>query len=340
MLSESEDEDDEQDEEEEEKFECVICSQSAPLSEDSPVGLVCLVQRSTMLADHSFKARETSGALSGHWSGDGRAGVHVHVNLDSGANLHFQSCGHYIHVSCFNSYTETLNQSHSMREQQRIDAKSGLFFCPLCRQVGNALVPVFPKSSRREGCEGKRDASALLHTVVVQAETDAYLGVQSKRTSGRSPPIPLGAMGQVERGRHAGFGPLLSGAIHDFFARLVAISRISLDKDNAEMDQEGLEALIRGIGMTLGCMELCNRDPSAESLGQRSILMSSQERVLSHLRHLHQLTVCARRELEGRGANLDCGLGTEVAFVEVGQLLLTLHGSRAKIRKPCCRHVA
>ena len=35
------------------QVECVICSQSVTPSEVNPVGLVCLVQRSTLLADHN-----------------------------------------------------------------------------------------------------------------------------------------------------------------------------------------------------------------------------------------------------------------------------------------------
>jgi hypothetical protein len=155
MLSDSEEEGEEQDEEQaEEKVECVICSQSAFPSEDSPVGLVCLVQRSSILADHSHKARAAFCA----WRGLGGLGGEMRIaeNLDSCGNLHFQSCGHHIHVSCFNSYTETLNQNQSMRDQQRFDQASGLFLCPLCRQMGNALMPLLPKGAAREAGERSR----------------------------------------------------------------------------------------------------------------------------------------------------------------------------------------
>jgi hypothetical protein len=155
MLSDSEEEGEEQDEEQaEEKVECVICSQSAFPSEDSPVGLVCLVQRSSILSDHSHKAR---GAFCA-WRGLSGLGGEKSIaeNLDSGGNLHFQSCGHHIHVSCFNSYTETLNQNQSLRDQQRFDQASGLFLCPLCRQMGNALMPLLPKGASREAGERSR----------------------------------------------------------------------------------------------------------------------------------------------------------------------------------------
>jgi hypothetical protein len=155
MLSDSEEEEEEKDEEQtEEKLECVICSQSASPSEDSPVGLVCLVQRSSLLADHSHKARQAFCA----WRGLGGHGVGVGMaeTLDSSGNLHFQSCGHHIHVSCFNSYTETLNKNQSARDQQRFDKKSGLFLCPLCRQMGNALMPLLPKGAAREASERSR----------------------------------------------------------------------------------------------------------------------------------------------------------------------------------------
>jgi len=47
--------------------------------------------------------------------------------------------------------------------------------------------------------------------------------------------------------------------------------------------------------MTVGCMEMCNRDPCVDSMGMRTTLQAAQERILSHLRHLRQLAVCAQR---------------------------------------------
>ena len=52
--------------------------------------------------------------------------------------------------------------------------------------------------------------------------------------------------------------------------------------------------------MTVGCMEMCNRDPCVDSMGMRTTLQAAQERILSHLRHLRQLAVCAHSDLESR----------------------------------------
>jgi len=124
------------------------------------------------------------------------------------------------------------------------------------------------------------------------------------------------------------FGPVLTGAINDFLTRLVVISGTAVDKQPAEIEKEGLEVLVRGVGMTLGCMEVCNRDPCAESLGMRGTLASSQERILLHLRHLHQLTVCAHRDVESCGNSGDGGMGAQVRDVRIFAFV------------PMCMHLA
>ena len=320
MLSESEEEE-ESDEQSDDKVECVICSQSGPPSEENPVGLVCLVQRSTLLADHSQKARAVFSKKMGlmEESESGPGCILVPTNLDSGANLHVQSCGHHIHASCFHSYMETLSHRTTMREQPRLDASSGLFLCPLCRQMGNALLPILPKGLRREGSDGKRQASALMHAAFAQALTDGYLQVERPVESGRTPPIPLG-VSQMEGSQAAQltFGRALSTAVSDFLKRLVAISGNASDRTEtspilaAEFDKLGLEMLVRGIGMTLGCMEVCNRDPCAESLDMRRTLQGSQERVLAHVRLLHQLAISVHCDIENGGDSSHAGIGAQV----------------------------
>ena len=322
MLSESEDEDEEEDEQDDDKVECVICSQSAPPSEDNPVGLICLVQRSTLLADHSQKARQVFTkriGQTGRGTLDAGPCCFLPANLDSGANLHVQSCGHHIHASCFNSYTMTLTHNQTLREQQRLDSKSGLFLCPLCRQMGNALLPILPRGLKRDSSDVKRQASLLMCSILPQAQTDSYL--QAARVEGgRSASIPLGIY-QMEAGMHSAqrtFGRALTTAANDFLKRLVEISGNAFDTSEspAETEKLGLELLVRGIGMTLGCMEVCNRAPCAESLGIRATLQSSQERVLFHLRHLHQLAARLHCDIEKRGDSGNAGMGAQVWFEE------------------------
>ena len=88
------------------------------------------------------------------------------------------------------------------------------------------------------------------------AQTDGYLRPESEKANGRSPPIPLGTMGQFESGKLAGlriFGPALSSAVNDFLTRIVEVSGSSLVAESgavktaAEIDHEGLEAVVRGV---------------------------------------------------------------------------------------------
>lgn len=63
-------------------------------------------------------------------------------------------------------------------------------------------------------------------------------------------------MGQFESGKLAGrriFGPALSSAVNDFLTRIVQVSGSSLIAESgavktaAEIDNEGLEAVVRGV---------------------------------------------------------------------------------------------
>lgn len=102
-----------------------------------------------------------------------------------------------------------------------------------------------------------RQASSLLHSCLLShAQTDGYLMSEIEKVSGRSPPIPLGTMVQFKSVKFAGckiFGPALSSAVNYFLTRLVEVSGSSLISESstaktaAELDHEGLEAVVRGV---------------------------------------------------------------------------------------------
>ena len=49
------------------------------------------------------------------------------------------------------------------------------------------------------------------------------------------------------------------------------------------MDAEGLDVLVRGVGMTVGCMEMLSRDPCAEVLSLLALLVQTVLRLLALL---------------------------------------------------------
>jgi hypothetical protein len=84
------------------------------VSSDNPMGLVSLVQRSRLMASSHHKAMQGMGLSAGADSLDdaeeGAENIGSFPDLNHGVNLHFQSCGHHIHLSCFGSYFKSLLQ--------------------------------------------------------------------------------------------------------------------------------------------------------------------------------------------------------------------------------------
>jgi hypothetical protein len=60
-------------------------------------------------------------------------------------SLLIQSCGHSIHVDCLSSYLKALhpNQESAIVSIHNILPLNINFRCPLCRQLANALIPLF-----------------------------------------------------------------------------------------------------------------------------------------------------------------------------------------------------
>jgi hypothetical protein len=75
----------------------------------------------------------------------------------------------------------------------------------------------------------------------------------------------------------------LDSAIRDFLARLVKIHGAASEKVPEDVDAEGLDVLVRGVGMTVGCMEMLSRDPCAEVLTLLALLVQKVLRLLALL---------------------------------------------------------
>ena len=159
------------------EYECVICNQTAASTNDRLIGMVALLQSTSVLAhavpkytvtsltndkndtsplpideetvssttrskskiestfanymdvkvdefSKNFNAASWQKSLSIGWEG----GVHV------------QSCGHYLHLSCHKSYSNSLRTSQTHRQS----SEQGEFACPLCRQLANSVLPLSP----------------------------------------------------------------------------------------------------------------------------------------------------------------------------------------------------
>lgn len=89
-------------------------------------GLVCLVQKSRLLASSHDKAMQHMGfdraSMTGRMGQEealGDSDGMVGADFKRSPNLHFQSCGHHIHLSCFTSYFDSLLQVISSQFEVR-----------------------------------------------------------------------------------------------------------------------------------------------------------------------------------------------------------------------------
>ncbi|PKI84280.1 RING-type E3 ubiquitin transferase [Malassezia vespertilionis] len=77
------------------------------------------------------------------------ASVHQHIALGYPAQHHTTgfvavSCGHSMHVRCFNMYIQSIEHRHAMQiaRNHPEDLARFEFVCPLCKSLGNTLLPV------------------------------------------------------------------------------------------------------------------------------------------------------------------------------------------------------
>ncbi|CAH2006803.1 unnamed protein product [Acanthoscelides obtectus] len=145
------------------EYDCVICNQSSPSTEDNPMGLVVLIQATSVIGHRrrygqperavlptceeerdQLRRDDTLAAefdrrvdeLDRHFDPQSWFSS---VNLGWDGGVHVQTCGHHIHLDCLNSYLT------SLRSQQRhlnLSPEKGEYLCPLCRQLANSVLPL------------------------------------------------------------------------------------------------------------------------------------------------------------------------------------------------------
>ncbi|KAK9296366.1 hypothetical protein QLX08_009590 [Tetragonisca angustula] len=149
------------------EYDCVICSQSSPSTEDNPMGLVVLVQGTSVIGherqqpdrlvlptsddDPPIPKCDTRGAyfdrrmdvMDRHFD---TISLLLSVNLGWEGGVYVQTCGHHLHLDCLLPYVKSLD--HQQR-QLSLAVDSGEYLCPLCRQLANCFLPLSPQLGKR-----------------------------------------------------------------------------------------------------------------------------------------------------------------------------------------------
>lgn len=185
------------------EYDCVICNQTTHSSEDKPMGLVVLVQATSVLGherrhperlvlrisdeelsqpSEATSKAETRGAyldirmtkLTRHFDLNSCL---LSVNQGWEDGVHVQTCGHHLHLDCLKSYLQTLR---NQQRQQTLAVERGEYLCPLCRQLANSVLPLSPQLGECAAVVRSRQASPK----IILSELNNFLNdIQRNRTS-------------------------------------------------------------------------------------------------------------------------------------------------------------
>ncbi|KAK6617898.1 hypothetical protein RUM43_014127 [Polyplax serrata] len=146
------------------EYHCVICNQTAPSTKDNPMGLIVLVQGSSVLGyqrksnaneilptsddDKKVSVREDSRAndfdkrvFELNREFDSNSWL-LSVNLGWEGGVYVQTCGHHAHMSCLRSYCQYLRDQE---RHQSVAVDKREYSCPLCRRLANSALPLVPE---------------------------------------------------------------------------------------------------------------------------------------------------------------------------------------------------
>ncbi|XP_078377169.1 E3 ubiquitin-protein ligase ubr3-like isoform X1 [Oculina patagonica] len=183
----------------EELFDCVICGQTSTSTEGRPIGLVALLQPSAVLKHRALHVRHNQLPLSREEEEarvincettfrnrfeDLRRRFDLIPSLDASASgteggVHVQTCGHHLHVDCQQTYLKSLQEEdanllHQLPHQMHpYNPRKGEFTCPLCRQLGNCVLPIVPtqiipanKTASKNTLKSHKEQTSDLHAVL------------------------------------------------------------------------------------------------------------------------------------------------------------------------------
>lgn len=149
----------------EKEYDCVICNRTGPSLETNPIGLVVLVESSSIVG-HRRKTtnrfllpvcdedKEILGRNVRMSSEFKKRAEILHrkygtqwfltQNICWEGGVHVQSCGHHLHLTCHESYLKSL----APMRPQNLNIEHGEFSCPVCRQLANSVLPLSPQLDR------------------------------------------------------------------------------------------------------------------------------------------------------------------------------------------------
>ncbi|RIA96511.1 hypothetical protein C1645_707932 [Glomus cerebriforme] len=151
---------------------CIVCQEETNAS--SLYGMLGLIQPSSLLRrtpfddkDYVFEVINLPESLDFKYDRSVPYGVASSIYTDNSSSsssgpshiskgfpskscrqgLYASTCGHLMHVKCFDTYFSSLEQRHQLQlaRNHPEDVKRKEFMCPLCKSLGNVLLPIIWK---------------------------------------------------------------------------------------------------------------------------------------------------------------------------------------------------
>ncbi|KAI9027159.1 hypothetical protein CLU79DRAFT_26254 [Phycomyces nitens] len=140
---------------------CILCQED--VNERSlPYGILGLIQASNILREapmdstELFEDIQTMGpSLDVEWPDrqilpENHNGVVGFPAQNHKTGLYTSTCGHLMHIKCFEAYCTSIDSRHiaQMTRNHPENRSRKEFMCPLCKSLGNTLLPVFTKGKK------------------------------------------------------------------------------------------------------------------------------------------------------------------------------------------------
>ncbi|KAI9321086.1 hypothetical protein BX666DRAFT_1851833 [Dichotomocladium elegans] len=143
---------------------CIVCQEDVSEKSES-YGMLGLIQTSNILResppihDPAVQAQicAIDGSLDVEWPDAQEAPDDATTLPGYPASLHktglyASTCGHLMHIKCFEVYCSSIDSRHAsqLTRNQPENRTRNEFMCPLCKSLGNVLLPIYWKGRKEE----------------------------------------------------------------------------------------------------------------------------------------------------------------------------------------------
>ncbi|KAI6020986.1 hypothetical protein BKA83DRAFT_4293656 [Pisolithus microcarpus] len=219
--------------------------------------------------------------------------------------IHTSMCGHLMHMECFSTYNVSIRQRHRayMMRNHPENILRKEFICPLCKSLGNIILPISRPSTMPASSVPFQDWIRAASISILKSKPDPLMdSLQFRNGTGEfvfwsaQDPNYLNHMRRTE-----------VAEAHKMLDSLMSVARVISQQTRHLRDRPEPEPGERGtgiyvpeevIGYTISSIEVAARSTGSSTGTVADSLSETQQRMIRGL--LGCLTALARLELEGR----------------------------------------